>query len=185
MTLRIKEKVFPGVDQPHTKFCLLTLSGTEQPIERPEFAFFLAPNRATPRPGAKVFSFCCRFRSYSSPTLGPARSSLPEQDMEIARKMYNRAGVLWKEARGSDPEENPWGVKLSTMFQHDQATPATSKPARNWRKKAGNFTATCSHGADSVTCHCTKPSFSTSMTTASPHLKGFQVMIVARATQDL
>ena len=38
-------------------------------------------------------------------------------DMDIARKMYHRAGVLWKEARGTDaPELNPWGVKFSAMF---------------------------------------------------------------------
>ena len=36
--------------------------------------------------------------------------------MEIARKMYRRAGVFWKEEQGGKPEVNPWGVKFSTMF---------------------------------------------------------------------
>ena len=36
--------------------------------------------------------------------------------MEIARKMYLRAGILWREARQDDPEVNPWGIKFSAMF---------------------------------------------------------------------
>ena len=30
--------------------------------------------------------------------------------------MYRRAGVFWKESRGSEPDVNPWAVKFSTMF---------------------------------------------------------------------
>ena len=36
--------------------------------------------------------------------------------MEVARKLYRRAGVFWREARGEEPEQNPWGVKFQRMF---------------------------------------------------------------------
>ena len=30
--------------------------------------------------------------------------------------MYGRAGVLWKEARDGEPEENTWGINFQLMF---------------------------------------------------------------------
>ena len=35
---------------------------------------------------------------------------------EIARKMYRRAGVFWKEKQGGKPEANPWGVNFMQML---------------------------------------------------------------------
>ena len=114
MTLRIGKKVFPGIDS-RIKFCLLTMSGTEQPIERPEFAFFLHQTGQLRDPERK-FSLSVADFALFNPNTRTCPIFPTRREMEIARKMYNRAGVLWKEARGSEPEENPWGVKLSTMF---------------------------------------------------------------------
>ena len=36
--------------------------------------------------------------------------------MEVAAKLYRRAGVLWKESNDTEPEANPWGVSFQRMF---------------------------------------------------------------------
>ena len=40
--------------------------------------------------------------------------------MEIARKMYNRAGILLKEAKEGEPEINTLGNKISYDVSHVQ-----------------------------------------------------------------
>ncbi len=109
-----RKAIFPGVHRSY-KFCLLTLTGSARPCPEAEFAFFLhhteqlvekerrftlsAADFALFKPNTRT---CPIFRTY--------------RDMEIARKMYRRAGVLWKEKRGQDLEDNPWCVSFQQMF---------------------------------------------------------------------
>ena len=109
-----REKVFPGIDS-RIKFCLLTLSGTDRPCPQAEFAFFL---HQAEQLGEEQRRFALSAEDFA--LFNPNTRTCPifrtRRDMEIARKMYRRAGVFWKEQKSREPEVNPWGVKLSAMF---------------------------------------------------------------------
>ena len=109
-----REAVFAGVHRSY-KFCLLTLSGKGRPVPEAEFAFFLHQVEQLKEPERR-FALNANDFSLFNPNTRTCPIFRTKRDMEIARKMYNRAGILWKEASGSRPAENPWGVKFSTMF---------------------------------------------------------------------
>ena len=109
-----REKVFPGIDS-RIKFCLLTLSGADRPSPQAEFAFFLY--RAEQLQDAdRRFVLAPEDFALFNPNTRTCPVFRTRRDADIAGKMYRRAGVFWKEARGGEPEENPWGVKFSAMF---------------------------------------------------------------------
>ena len=109
-----REKVFPGIDS-RIKFCLLTLSGADRPCEEAEFAFFL---HQAEQLGEKERRFTLSAEDFA--LFNPNTRTCPifrtRRDMEIARKMYRRAGIFWKEKQGREPEENPWGISFQRMF---------------------------------------------------------------------
>ena len=109
-----REKIFPGIDS-RIKFCLLTLSGTDRPCAKAEFVFFL---HQAEQIGEKERRFTLSAEDFA--LFNPNTRTCPifrtRRDMEIVRKMYLRAGILWKEKRGGEPEENPWGIRFMTMF---------------------------------------------------------------------
>ena len=109
-----REAVFPGVHRSY-KFCLLTLTGADRPRSPAEFAFFLYQ---TEHLKERERRFTLSFEDFT--LFNPNTRTCPifrsRRDMDIARKMYQRAGVLWKEARGTEPELNPWGVSFQRMF---------------------------------------------------------------------
>ena len=109
-----REKVFPGIDS-RTKFCLLTLRGQEHPVSNAEFAFFLYQAEQLTE-AERRFTLTVEDFSMFNPNTRTCPIFRIRRDMEIARKMYKRAGVFWKEGSGSQPEENPWGVKFVRMF---------------------------------------------------------------------
>ena len=109
-----REKIFPGIDS-RIKFCLLTLSGTDTPVPKAEFAFFLHQAEQLKDPERR-FTLAAEDFSLFNPNTRTCPIFRTRRDMEIARKMYERAGVFWREANDSRPEQNPWGVKFSTMF---------------------------------------------------------------------
>ena len=109
-----RAKVFPGIDS-RIKFCLLTLSGANHPIAEAEFAFFLTDPAQLAEPDRR-FTLSTDDFSLFNPNTRTCPIFRTKRDMEIARKMYRRAGVFWKEGSGAWPEQNPWGVKFSTMF---------------------------------------------------------------------
>ena len=109
-----REGVFPGVHRSY-KFCLLTLSGTNCPCPEAEFAFFL---HQAEQLGEKERRFKLSDEDFT--LFNPNTRTCPifrtRRDMEIARKMYRRAGVFWREERDDTPEMNPWGVSFQLMF---------------------------------------------------------------------
>ena len=109
-----REKVFPSIDS-RIKFCLLTLSGADRPSPQAEFAFFLYQAEQL-RDSARRFTLSAEDFALFNPNTRTCPIFRTQRDMEIARKMYRRAGVLWKEANGTEPEVNPWGVKFQSMF---------------------------------------------------------------------
>ncbi len=109
-----REKVFPGIDS-RIKFCLLTLSGKDNPVPKAEFAFFLHQAQQL-KEAERRFSLSADDFSLFKPNTRTCPIFRSRRDMEIAHKMYKRAGVFWKEANGSQPEENPWGISFQRMF---------------------------------------------------------------------
>ena len=109
-----REKVFPGIDS-RIKFCLLALAGIDNPAQKTEFAFFLHQTEQL-KEAERRFSLSKDDFQLFNPNTRTCPIFRTRRDMEIARKMYERAGVLWKDGNGSEPEENPWGIKFSTMF---------------------------------------------------------------------
>ena len=97
------------------KFCLLTLSGTDRPCPEAEFAFFL---HQAEQLGEKERRFTLSAEDFA--LFNPNTRTCPifrtRRDMEIARKMYRRAGVFWREGQGGQPEVNPWGISFQRMF---------------------------------------------------------------------
>ena len=109
-----REKVFPGIDS-RIKFCLLTLAGRDDPVPQAEFAFFLHQVEQL-KERERRFTLSREDFKLFNPNTRTCPIFRTRRDMEIARKMYTRAGVFWKEKRGHEPEGNPWGVKFSRMF---------------------------------------------------------------------
>ena len=109
-----REKVFPGIDS-RIKFCLFTLSGTERPAEQAEFAFFLRSTEQLRDPERRFALSAADFALFN-PNTRTCPIFRTRREMEIARKMYRRAGVLWKEAQDGEPEENTWGITFQLMF---------------------------------------------------------------------
>ena len=109
-----REKVFPGIDS-RIKFCLLTLSGKDRPAPQAEFAFFLHQAEQL-KEAERRFTLSADDFSLFKPNTRTCPIFRTRRDMEIARKMYERAGVFWREGSGSQAEENPWGVKFFRMF---------------------------------------------------------------------
>ena len=109
-----RSAVFPGVHRSY-KFCLLTLAGRNKPVTEAAFAFFLHQTGHL-KEAERRFSLTAEDFALFNPNTRTCPIFRTRRDMEIARKMYRRAGVLWKEKNKSQEEENPWGIKFSTMF---------------------------------------------------------------------
>ena len=97
------------------KFCLLTLCGNANPATAPEFAFFLRQTEQL-KEDDRRFSLTVDDFTLFNPNTRTCPIFRSRRDMEIARKMYRRSGVLWKEARNGEIEANPWGISFMQMF---------------------------------------------------------------------
>ena len=109
-----RDAIFQGVHRSY-KFCLLTVSGEERRTAAAEFAFFLH-NTAQLAHADSRFQMAAADFALFSPNTGNCPIFRTRRDMEINRKMYGRAGVLWQEAKPGRKEVNPWGVSFMQMF---------------------------------------------------------------------
>ena len=109
-----REKVFPGIDS-RIKFCLLTLSGADWPSPQAEFAFYLYQAEQMEDPERRFVLVPDDFALFN-PNTRTCPVFRTRRDAEIARKMYRRSGVFWKESQGNHAEWNPWGVTFQRMF---------------------------------------------------------------------
>lgn len=105
-----RDKVFPGIDS-RIKFSLITLGQTDVTL----FSFFLT----------QIDQLTDERRSFTlSPEdfrlINPNTRTCPvfrtEADAELTKRIYRRVPVLIEEARGDDPEKNPWGINFSRSF---------------------------------------------------------------------
>ena len=109
-----REGVFPGVHRSY-KFCLLTLTGKERPPAEAEFAFFLYRTEQL-QDAERKFTLAPNDFALFNPNTRTCPVFRTQKDAEIAGKMYRRSGVFWKEATEGEPEVNPWGIRLQSMF---------------------------------------------------------------------
>ncbi len=105
-----REAIFPGVHRSY-KFCLLTLG----PSEEAEFAFFLTQTaqRADAR---RRFTLNAEDFTRINPNTLTCPVFRARRDAELTRALYQRVPVLIREARGGQPEQNPWGIRFMAMF---------------------------------------------------------------------
>ena len=109
-----RDGVFPGVHRSY-KFCLLTLSGVDRPSPQAEFAFFLHRTEQL-QDEARRFALTPEDFALFNPNTRTCPVFRTRRDADIATKMYQRAGVFWKEAKHGEDESNPWGVGFSQML---------------------------------------------------------------------
>ena len=134
-----REGVFPGVHRSY-KFCLLTLNRVQivhHPKQNLPFSC-TAPSSFMTQAGALHWplpTLRC-----STPTRAPALSSAPGMTPTSPPSCTGRAGVFWKEARGGEPEANPWGVNFSQMFNMTSDS-GCSAPGSSGTEAAGVWKA--------------------------------------------
>jgi hypothetical protein len=109
-----RDKLFEGIDS-RIKFCLLTLRGAPDLDSPADFAFFSTTIDHLREP-ERHFTLTAGDFALFNPNTRTCPVFRSKRDAEIARKLYDRAGVFWKEATNSEPEENPWGVTFQQMF---------------------------------------------------------------------
>jgi hypothetical protein len=105
-----RDAIFLSVHRSY-KFCLLTLGQAEQA----EFAFFLT-NTQQLADSRRRFALSADDFSRINPNTLTCPVFRSRMDAELTRKIYQRVPVLIREARGKEPEQNPWGIRFMTMF---------------------------------------------------------------------
>ncbi|MHB8290192.1 MAG: Eco57I restriction-modification methylase domain-containing protein [Acidimicrobiales bacterium] len=107
-----RKGLFPDVDS-RQKFCLLTLVGASRPSTGgAEFAFF-CHSVADLDEDDRRFHLSAEEIALLNPNTRTCPVFRTRRDAEITLDIYRRVPVLIRE---DDPEGNPWGVRLTTMF---------------------------------------------------------------------
>jgi len=106
-----RKKIFPAIDS-RIKFCLLTLTGSGRPAPEAEFCFF-ALQVDDLRDPDRLFTLSAEEIELLNPNTKTCPIFRSRKDAELTKAIYRRVPVLIREG---PPEENPWGVSLSRMF---------------------------------------------------------------------
>ncbi|HQI71510.1 MAG TPA: N-6 DNA methylase [Smithella sp.] len=110
-----RQGLFPDVDS-RMKFCLFTAGQGLRPSSgMAEFAFFLHAVEDLGDPERR-FSLSPEDIELLNPNTRTCPIFRSRRDAELTKAIYRRVPVLVREARDGRPEENPWGIKFSTMF---------------------------------------------------------------------
>ncbi len=102
--------VFPGVHHAF-KFALVGLG----PAETARFGFYLRDPKEL-EDSERIFELTPEDIALINPNTKTCPVFRTRRDAEITKGIYRRVPVLVREARDGQPEQNPWGIKLSTMF---------------------------------------------------------------------
>ncbi len=106
---------FPAIHSSY-KFCLFTCGNGEQPAaDRAEFVFFAHAIEELHDPERR-FTLSPDDISLLNPNTHTCPTFRSGRDAELAKAIYRRVPVLIRRAQDDQPEENPWGVRFSTMF---------------------------------------------------------------------
>jgi hypothetical protein len=110
-----KEGLFPGV-HPEQKFCLFTAGRSGRTtVDAAEFVFF-AHSIAELRDPERRFMLTAEDIERLNPNTRTCPIFRSRRDAELAKAIYRRIPVLTREARQGRSEENPWKLRLGTMF---------------------------------------------------------------------
>ncbi len=109
-----RKGLFTGVHKSY-KFSLITLGGNRNTREVADYAFYLQAVGDLAEEERHIGLSSSDFALFN-PNTKTCPIFRSRRDLEIARKMYRRSGVLCTDAAGHRPGSNPWGVKLRTMF---------------------------------------------------------------------
>src|SRR6266699_922748 len=106
-----EEFIFPAVHHA-TKFCLLTIAGTERPHQVTDFVFF-ARQTSYLQDQERHFSLSAPDIALLNPNTRTCPIFRSKRDMELTKTIYKRVPVLIKDG---PPEEKPWGIAFNSMF---------------------------------------------------------------------
>ena len=104
-------RIFPGTDQ-RNSFCLLTLTGSDRPSIAATFVFGAHSIDEWGDPD-RQFTLSADDIELLNPNTHTCPVFRTVRDAELTKSIYRRVPVL---IRDSDPDGNPWGIKLSAMF---------------------------------------------------------------------
>ena len=108
-----EEFIFPAVHHSF-RFCLLVIGGPAESGQG-EFVFFA-------RQPAQIYDERRRFTLSSADLrlINPNTRTCPvfrsKMDAELTKKIYSRVPILIRDSSNEGPENNPWGIRFSTMF---------------------------------------------------------------------
>jgi hypothetical protein len=110
-----REGLFPAVDS-RMKFCLITMGNGVKVLAKEATFVFFALNTNELNDPDKRFTLSSEDIALLNPNTRTCPIFRSGRDAELTKAIYRRVPVLIKEARDGNPEENPWGIKFSTMF---------------------------------------------------------------------
>lgn len=105
--------LFEGVGHGRFKFCLLTVAGSSRPAASTPDFFFFAHHATDLEDQSRHFTLSAEDIALINPNTRTCPIFRSKRDAEITTAVYRKVPVLIKEG---PPEENPWGIKFSTMF---------------------------------------------------------------------
>jgi hypothetical protein len=111
-----RKGIFPAVHKSY-KFCLLTVCGESKDGTKhaPEFVFFALGIDDLRRP-EKRFTLTADEIALLNPNTGNCPIFRTQADAELAKAIYRRVPVLWREAQENRAESNPWRLSFKTLF---------------------------------------------------------------------
>ena len=108
-----EEFLFPGVHHA-MKFSLLVLSGSQS--RTPVNFLFFARQVSALSDERRVFTLTRDEIALVNPNTKTCPIFRTKVDAELTKYIYRRVPVLVKEATATTPEENPWGVEFTRLF---------------------------------------------------------------------
>ncbi|MYI05971.1 MAG: N-6 DNA methylase [Gemmatimonadetes bacterium] len=103
--------VFPAVDS-RMKFCLLTCSGADRPVDDAAFVFFAHEVADLDDPDRR-FTLTAEDFERINPNTRTCPIFRTQRDATITRAIYRRVPILIRE---DDPQGNSWGISFQAMF---------------------------------------------------------------------
>lgn len=107
--------IFAGVHNSY-KFSLLTCGNGKQALaDQADFVFF-AHSTDNLQDKDRRFTLSPQDMELLNPNTRTCPIFRSKRDAELTKAIYRRVPVLVREARGTLPEENPWGITFNRMF---------------------------------------------------------------------
>lgn len=110
------EGFFPGAGQGHMlRFALTTIVGAAQEISATRY-LFQGKKLEHLNDTERVFTLSSEEIERVNPNTLTCPIFQSRYDADLTKKIYQRVSVLIREARGSEPEHNPWNIRFMAMF---------------------------------------------------------------------